>query len=364
MENLEIVASIYLLFGSAMSLLMGVELLIGRNEQAKHNTVLFFVSLLVSIILYHHVLFGNEIIPEHPWLAFFYLTALYSIGPLIYLYYLFLMYPFIKFRIKRFLGLIPAACIFLFELYLQAQPYSLKHHVLSDIFYTTEFSFLLVVQYIGGVMFVTYQVIIIIVAVQLWNDPKIKNGARLIVILEVMNILAVVPIGIWMFKRNNSYYLASGFMTTSVMIIVFLTKSRFPRIFNLMRRELVSRRYQRSFLKGLDTRSIKQKLSDLMKDEKIYRDYALNLQILAQKMSLTPHQLSQFLNEQLKSNFNQFLNQFRIEEAKILLKKNTDHTVLTIGYFVGFNSKSAFNKIFKNFTGCTPTEFRRNIRSK
>ena len=221
---------------------------------------------------------------------------------------------------------------------------------------------MLLLLFIGGAIFVGYQVIIVVEGSQLWNDRKMKNGVRLIVMLEIINIVATIPVIVWMFTRYNFLFLIAAALVSTVMIIVFLTNNRYPRIFNLMKKELVRRKYERSFLKGIDTAKIRARLFSLMEDDKIYRDSELTLQSLAESLLLTPHQISQFLNEQLNSNFNQFINRFRIEEAKILLTKNMDHTVLTIGYFVGFNSKSAFNKIFKNFTGCTPTEFRRKQR--
>ena len=95
-----------------------------------------------------------------------------------------------------------------------------------------------------------------------------------------------------------------------------------------------------------------------MEREKIYRESDLNLKSLADRLAITPHQLSQFLNERLGSDFRSFINSYRVSEAKVLLSEHPDLNILSICYDVGFGSKSAFNSVFKKETGQTPREFR------
>ena len=95
-----------------------------------------------------------------------------------------------------------------------------------------------------------------------------------------------------------------------------------------------------------------------MSVENIYKDFDLTLEGLALMMSITPHQLSQFMNERLNTNFRNYINSYRIEEAKKILISDTGKNILTICYDVGFNSKSTFNLCFKKYTNRTPSEFR------
>lgn len=103
-----------------------------------------------------------------------------------------------------------------------------------------------------------------------------------------------------------------------------------------------------------------KRLFVLMDEEKSYRDSELSLSVLAEKLGLTGHQLSELLNDKLKQNFNDFINSYRVEEAKKLLvdPKFADYKVFTIAMEVGFNTKATFNTAFKKFTAMTPTEFR------
>ncbi len=106
------------------------------------------------------------------------------------------------------------------------------------------------------------------------------------------------------------------------------------------------------------------RLQHYMQHEKPYLYPAITLQDLADKLSIPPRNLSYLLNNYIKQNFFDYINSYRIEEAKqILQKKNRPKTVLEVLYSVGFNSKSVFNTAFKKNTGMTPTEFIKYLES-
>ena len=103
------------------------------------------------------------------------------------------------------------------------------------------------------------------------------------------------------------------------------------------------------------------KLEQLMGDKQIFRNPNLKLQDLAQELRLSPHQLSQFLNDNLDKNFTQFINEYRIVEACKLLETDTLLSIEGIGDEVGFNSKSTFFSTFKKVKGLTPAKYRQHI---
>jgi AraC-like DNA-binding protein len=102
-------------------------------------------------------------------------------------------------------------------------------------------------------------------------------------------------------------------------------------------------------------------LEQLMGDKQIFRNPNLKLQDLALELHLSPHQLSQFLNDNLGKNFTQFINEYRINEACKLLKTDTLLSIEGIGDEVGFNSKSTFFSTFKKVKGLTPAKYRQQI---
>ena len=111
----------------------------------------------------------------------------------------------------------------------------------------------------------------------------------------------------------------------------------------------------------MDSDNLKKvrELNVLMETEKIYMDSELSLTHLAEKIDVSTNHLSMLLNEYIGKNFYDYINNFRVEEVKSRLRDPSyqKQTLSSIGGDCGFNSKSAFNRIFKNLTGKTPSEF-------
>ncbi len=108
------------------------------------------------------------------------------------------------------------------------------------------------------------------------------------------------------------------------------------------------------------------RLKYLMYIEKIYCDADLSLQSLAEKMSISPHQLSQLLNEKMDRNFADFINWYRVEEAKKVLQSpgGARRKISAVAIEAGFNTISAFYKVFKKYTNTTPTRYKKKPRIK
>jgi AraC-like DNA-binding protein len=109
-----------------------------------------------------------------------------------------------------------------------------------------------------------------------------------------------------------------------------------------------------------------QKLVDalmrLMADERIYRHDNVTIGTLATKLRIPEYKLRRLINQRLGyRNFNVFLNNHRIEEAKAALADPTqaEVPVITIAMDAGFQSLGPFNRAFKATTGVTPTEYRK-----
>lgn len=101
-----------------------------------------------------------------------------------------------------------------------------------------------------------------------------------------------------------------------------------------------------------------EKIKKTMEEEKLYKKAGLTIADLAESLSIQEYRLRRIINQQLEfKNFNQFLNNYRIEDACTRLRdKRTP--ISTIALDVGYASLSVFNKAFKERYGATPTEFR------
>ncbi|WP_433813932.1 helix-turn-helix domain-containing protein [Flavobacterium johnsoniae] len=102
---------------------------------------------------------------------------------------------------------------------------------------------------------------------------------------------------------------------------------------------------------------ISEKLENIMNEKSLYKNPNLNLQDLSREINISSHQLSQFLNNNLGKNFTSFVNEFRINEACRIITSNDKLTLESVGYDVGFNSKSTFFAAFKKHTGTTPLNY-------
>ena len=100
-----------------------------------------------------------------------------------------------------------------------------------------------------------------------------------------------------------------------------------------------------------------------MKTQKPYLTPALTLEKLAAQMTLQPRFLSHVINRYFECNFFDFVNSYRVEEAKNLLADSAqgEKTILDIMFDVGFNSKATFNTLFKKKVGMTPTEYKKSM---
>lgn len=109
-----------------------------------------------------------------------------------------------------------------------------------------------------------------------------------------------------------------------------------------------------------EAQQLKQKITSILNEEKLYKNANLTLPIFAKKLNIRPQLLSQFLNNNLSKSFSQFINEYRIEEAKHLLKSHPNLKIEIIAEKCGFNSNSTFYTAFKKVTNTTPAKYIRN----
>ncbi len=111
-------------------------------------------------------------------------------------------------------------------------------------------------------------------------------------------------------------------------------------------------------------RELADRLEKYMMEIKPYLDSELNIHILADALEVKEKTISQTINHILGYNFSDYINTYRIEEAKYMLSPddNTQPSIKEVMYHVGFNSRSVFNTAFKKKTGLTPSEYQNQFR--
>jgi AraC-like DNA-binding protein len=154
------------------------------------------------------------------------------------------------------------------------------------------------------------------------------------------------------------------------IIAAFISLIIYATSFSVLRRSMffqdsnsrVTKKYEKSSLTSEIRSSVLKKLEDLMMIEKPFLDPQFSLPVLARRLGISTHHLSQILNEEIGQNFFDFLASYRIEEAKKILsdEEYSYIKIEEIAQMVGYNSKSAFNTAFKKIAGSTPSEFKKS----
>ncbi len=126
-------------------------------------------------------------------------------------------------------------------------------------------------------------------------------------------------------------------------------------------KNVVLQQHKKSSLDLQDQEKYMNRILNYMEKEKPYLDHEIKQSDIADKLSMSVHLFSEILNTCFKKNFNNFINLYRIDEAKQLMKnpKFEHYKILAIGYEAGFPSKTSFNRVFKNLVGLTPSEYQK-----
>jgi PAS domain S-box-containing protein len=126
----------------------------------------------------------------------------------------------------------------------------------------------------------------------------------------------------------------------------------------------LSDKYKSSSLHGIDEIKLYNQLKRLIEIEKLYLCSDLTLKKVADSLNTNTKYLSQVVNHQAGYNFQQFINFYRVEEAKHKIVKDSlsNLTLYGIAMQCGFKNKSTFYKVFKEVTGFTPKDYVRTHR--
>jgi AraC-like DNA-binding protein len=153
----------------------------------------------------------------------------------------------------------------------------------------------------------------------------------------------------------------SGYYATFFLVCTLVfTSMRYFANFEAIRQKKEPEPAKKPVQEKLLNPEYAEKIDNLMRSDKPYLMADITLDILAEKLAIPARDLSMIINRHFDNNFYEFINNYRIEEAKKILidPKNKDKTITDVYLEVGFNSKSVFNTFFKKIVGQTPTEYR------
>ncbi len=112
-----------------------------------------------------------------------------------------------------------------------------------------------------------------------------------------------------------------------------------------------------------ETNLLKQKLHTVVVVQELYKEEDISLAAIAQKMQISDRRLSELFNRELHTSFHDYINRCRVNAFKEQVKrKDTQHLkLIALAYESGFRSKATFNRIFKKYTGLTPSQYKQTL---
>ncbi len=355
--------SIFLLV-SSLGFFLSIILSSSKNGRV-NNLPITILILGFSLILIQYVFFWTKYESLYPYVYFFDSSWYLVFGPLLYGYIT--QFYSRSFKIKWY-HFIPFMISFLLNAYFLVIANGFqdldqhKDQVLFSIFWSFRSPWL---SALSLVIYIT----IIKDFISFHENEKeslyeITRNKWSTLLINLFSIFTLSYISYYILVKfpffNSAWDYAISFsMSFSIYTIGYMVYKE-PSIFN---GELLSNLFIKETSNGELTETTKdefyKELLTYIAQKKPYLDNNLRLVQLADNIGFSTHTLSKLINEKAQKNFNQFINEYRLEEAKKLLLEDTQTSIKTIYFDVGFNNKATFNTAFKNKFNCTPSEYKR-----
>lgn len=366
------VISIVILLGIIQGFFIGLLLLMMKSPNRRANRFLGILYFAFSVSISHFFFLRTGLYQAYPHLIRVPFPSLFLFGPLFYFYVRILTDRSTRLRPVHLLHLLPFGLTVLMTLPFYLSGREAKLYYLSNIFETEAVHLGMIM---GGMQLLhVFAYVLAVRTILRRYDERIRSTKSsierinlrwlwlctaffigvfgLILVLIVLQAIGIPTIHV--------YGIAIPIIVSFIIYLMGYLGLRQPEIFSASEETGSGRKYARSTLTPEKAVQQLERLRSFMKQEKPYLESELTLTRLADRLDIPPHHLSQILNESLRQNFFDFVNSYRVEEAKRLLQdpKKSAYTVLAVAEEAGFNSKTAFNTAFKRLTGETPTEYR------
>lgn len=389
--------TVFIFLGVVQGTFLSLFFLIGGNRRALQNRLLGFALLALTLLSLEIFLNETGLMLQVLWLMEFSEPLNFTIGPLFYLYararltgdvgrrgYLHFL-PFALY-LAYFMFYALQGMDFKYDEYVRNYAPALPHDNVASLRFSSDPLGLhgrvneLTVPHLIGY--------IIASAVFLHRTFEVKslslfsmsdrnlNWVRLLLLQGTAMTLTYIFVKLF-FEHNAGEY----FIATCIALVIYSVSfsvvrsslffaaanehsdnaAQIDRPEGVMRPQEVAKKYAKSALTEDVKTEILEKLGRVMTTEKPYTNPSLSLADLAEKIAVTPHHLSQAINERLEQNFFEYISLYRVEEAKRILADTAQKNlrIEDIAERSGYYSKSAFNTAFKKHTNQTPSQFRR-----
>ncbi|EZH75729.1 hypothetical protein ATO12_02760 [Aquimarina atlantica] len=342
---------ILLIIVSSAGLLHGVlfafYLTVFKKKKTLSNLLLGLILVCMAFRIGKSVMlnFGDDL---EPIFIFIGLTFLLLIGPLLRWYVLGMTHPDFKLPKYYISEFIPFILIFIASLFVTKEWY--------------ENSKLVIIIFSSGLVFIYLHFAFYIVLSwrilkrikkQYKEEQQTKSRSAILHWLYLLIIGFVLIWGSYVLNiLDETVPYVVGPIVYSV-VIYFLSFKAF---------QLKATEQDGNVFKVNNNNLLFNKISKLVIDSKLYLEADVSLAKLSGMIGKSTQLTSSVINQYAKRNFNDFINYYRIQDAKQLLSNtgNDKYTISSIAFDTGFSSLSSFNGAFKKFEGITPSSYRKN----
>ncbi len=351
-------------------------LLIWRGFRQKNKADFWLATLLLVLsasLITPFIGFAN-VYDLNQWLTYFPFAISYSYGVLVWFYTLNLTDSKRQFQPKDLLFFIPTILYLSLRFFLFAQDLVWKDWFIHTygrfyeaIIFVTEFVWNVTFLYFSIKHYRKYRT---------WLNENYSDTEKIKFdwlrnFLYIFTSILILG-GIFDFTNSFIFYLSYiqffYFELVLCLVTYYLAIAGYLRSktieLNFSETEAVEIEGRKTLLANKDLEKLKLKLHNLMNNEKLYLEPNLTLTDLSKQLGVNSTVLSYAINNGFGKNFNDFVNEFRINEVKEKLKNADDLNLLGVAFDCGFNSKATFNRAFKKFTSVSPKEFQGSFKEK
>lgn len=232
-------------------------------------------------------------------------------------------------------------------------------YTFNSIFFRTWYVHLKIIPYLITTFFIL---------LSMYEAIKDKNNDLVSLRIKTRNIFIIFSsiialMSIFFFFTENPMDLPNGFeLLQIILIIIFILLFCYNQLL-----------YKQLFLNkeiNIEKNEIKtkesliiEKLLNAFQEEGVFKQERITITLLSKLIGEKEYLVRKAINGEMGyTNFNTFLNHYRIKEAlSILEEKNKEITFQEIAYLLGYQSVATFNRAFKKETGKTPTEYKKGV---
>lgn len=361
-------------FAAIQGFIIAISLLFKKDGKRANKFLSLMVTFLsLDLLSLNYYLSGFYL--QFPWFAELNYPFTFLYGPLFYFYISYETGHKERFRLRDYLHFIPVAVIYMFMSPLLLMNAGERIDNLHKMSYNPPL-WLVVLSYLRSWIGFVYSIMTIRLLIS-W-DYEIREVASN---TDQINLiwfkrLAIGFMLIWVIVLTSTTAMFAGLIAGNqvdfyiypfVALIIYLIGYMGliqPQIFlkPLNAEEPDTAKYEKSGLDDSAANEILKNLDTLMTGEKLYLNPDLSLSELADTLNTSTHRLSEAINSRINKNFYDYVNEMRIEHFKREIKKpgSEVYNILSIALDSGFNSKATFNRVFRKYTGMTPSEFVRS----